>query len=140
MKTLVSAIEKREDRPKSVGESQYGKVEYADPVNKAYPIDSEKHVRAAWSYLAMPKNAAKYSAKDVATMKARIKRAGKKYDIEFSDDGGDKEDKAESSLVYAAATIDLDGETPAEIVYMPKGENLTFTPKRPGREVQIKVD
>jgi phage I-like protein len=136
----VEAIEKREDRPKSQGESQYGDVKYADPVNKAYPIDSEKHVRAAWSYLNMPKNAAKYSAKDVATMKGRIKAAGKKYGIDFSDDGDDEKDKAESSLVYAATSVDLEGQTPEEIVYMPRGEAITIKPKRPGHEVKVKVD
>jgi hypothetical protein len=137
MKTVM-AIEKREDRPKSQGESQYGDVSYADPVNKAYPIDSEKHVRAAWSYLNMPKNAAKYSAKDVATMKGRIKAAGKKYGIDFSDDDDGEKDKAESSLVYAAA-IDLHGETPDEIVYMPAGDN-TIKPKSHGKEITVKVD
>src|ERR1700756_4887405 len=139
MKTVM-AIEKREDVSPKEGKSKYGDVTFADPKNKKYPLDSEAHVRAAWSYINMPKNAAKYSPADVASIKRKIKAAGKKYDIEFSDDGGDKEDKAESSLVYSAAAIYLDGETPAEIVYMPKGENLTFTPKRPGREVQIKVD
>jgi uncharacterized protein DUF6582/Mu-like prophage I protein len=135
----IEAIEKREDVSPKEGKSKYGDVTFADEKNKKYPLDSETHVRAAWSYINMPKNAAKYSSGDVASIKRKIKAAGKKYGIEFSDNG-DKGDKTESSLVYAAATIDLDGETPEEIVYMPKGENLTFTPKRPGREVQVKVD
>src|SRR4029077_18922013 len=102
------------------------------------PIDSEAHVRAAWSYINMPKNAGKYSSEDVKTIKGRIKAAGKKYGIDFSDDG----DKTEASLVYAAATIDLEGETPEEIVYMPKGDELTITPMVGGRArtVSLKVD
>ena len=66
MKT-VTAIEKREDVSPKEGESKYGKdVTFADPKNKKYPLDSEKHCRAAWSYINMPKNAAKYSSADVA--------------------------------------------------------------------------
>jgi hypothetical protein len=141
MKT-VQAIEKREDVSPKEGKSKYGDVTFADEKNKKYPLDSETHVRAAWSYINMPKNAAKYSSEDVKTIKRKIKAAGKKYDIEFSDDGDDKEDKAESSLVYAAATIDLEGETPAEIVYMPQGEDITITPMVGGKakSVALKVD
>jgi len=66
-------------------------TEYADPGyqpdgKQRYPIDSETHVRAAWSYINMPKNAQKYSSEQVSNIKAKIKAAGKKYDIEFSDD------------------------------------------------------
>jgi phage I-like protein len=139
MKTLVKAIEKREDVSPKEGKSKYGDVTFADEKNKKYPLDSETHVKAAWSYINMPKNAAKYSSADVASIKRKIKAAGKKYDIEFSDDGDDKGDKAESSLVYAAAVIDLEGETPAEIVYMPPGNN-TIRPKSHGHELTVNVD
>jgi hypothetical protein len=74
------------------GDQPYGDVEYADPGyqsdgKKRYPLDSEKHVRAAWSYINMPKNAKVYSAEQLAHIKGKIKAAGKKFDIEFSDDG-----------------------------------------------------
>ena len=146
MKTLVRAIEKREDRPKSVGESKYGKdVEYADPRNKAYPIDTPAHTRAAASYFGMPKNRAKYSEADQKSIDRRIAAAKKKFGIgedDKDDDDGDKEDKAESSLVYAAATVDLEGETPSEIVFMPKGEEISITPMVSGKakSVALKVD
>jgi phage I-like protein len=137
----VEAIEKREDVSPKEGESKYGSdANFADAKNKKYPLDTEAHVRAALSYWGMSKNRAKYSAEDQKTIGGKIRAAAKKLGIGTSDDGDGEKDKAESSLVYAAATIDLGGETPGEIVYMPKGENLTFTPKRPGREVQIKVD
>jgi phage I-like protein len=139
MKTIM-AIEKREDVSPGEGKSKYGDVTFADEKNKKYPLDSETHVRAAWSYINMPKNAAKYSSADVASIKRKIKAAGKKYDIEFSDDGGDKEDKAESSLVYAAATIDLEGETPSEIVFMPKGEEITITPMVSGKAKSVALN
>ncbi len=69
----------------------YGDVSYADPgyeddKKKRYPLDSEEHCRAAWSYINQDKNAAKYSPEQLAKIKARIKSAGKKYGIEFADD------------------------------------------------------
>lgn len=66
-------------------ESQYGDVEYADPKNHKYPIDTQEHVRAAWSYINMPKNQDGYTAEEVAAIKAKIKAAGKKYGIQFED-------------------------------------------------------
>jgi HK97 family phage prohead protease len=65
---------------------------YADPGyqadgKKRYPLDSEEHCRAAWSYVNQERNAAKYSPEQLARIKARIKAAGKKYGIDFADDG-----------------------------------------------------
>jgi hypothetical protein len=64
------------DRKRAVAE--YGNVDYADEENKKYPLDTEEHIRAANSYLAMPKNAAKYSSEKVAAMKRKIIAAWKK--------------------------------------------------------------
>jgi HK97 family phage prohead protease len=74
----------------------YGDVTYADPGyqkdgTKRYPLDSEAHCRAAWSYISMPKNAAKYSPAQVAQIKAKIRAAGKKYGIEFADSRSEEE-------------------------------------------------
>lgn len=68
----------------------YGSVTYADPGYQAdkvkrYPLDTERHVRAAWSYINMPKNAAKYSSSQVVDIKGRIKAAAKRFGIEISD-------------------------------------------------------
>lgn len=65
---------------------------YADPGyqadgQKRYPLDSEEHCRAAWSYINQERNAAKYSPEQLAKIKARIKAAGKRYGIDFADDG-----------------------------------------------------
>lgn len=65
----------------------YGDVEYADPGyqddNKArYPLDSEAHCRAALSYISMPKNAAKYTDEQLATIKTKIRAALKRYGVE----------------------------------------------------------
>jgi hypothetical protein len=61
----------------------YGDVKYADPKNGKYPIDTETHVRAALSYVNMPKNAAKYPLNGVtlSQVKARIYAAAKRLGI-----------------------------------------------------------
>lgn len=69
----------------------YGNVTYADPGYqsdgvKRYPLDSEEHVRAAWSYINMPKNAGKYSSEQLASIKDKIRSAAKKFGIDISDD------------------------------------------------------
>ena len=66
----------------------YGDVTYADPKNGKYPIDTHDHAKAAWSYINMPKNAAKYPLNGVSLseVKARIKAACKKFGIDVSDD------------------------------------------------------
>ncbi|HMA33031.1 MAG TPA: DUF6582 domain-containing protein [Chloroflexia bacterium] len=74
-------IEHRADTDPAAGERKYGDVEFADPVNKKYPIDTEEHVRAAWSYINHQDNAAKYDAHDVAQIKDRIRRAAKKHGV-----------------------------------------------------------
>lgn len=63
------------DKKRAVEE--YGSVTFADPENKKYPVDTPEHIRAAWSYINMPKNAAKYSASKVASIKRKIVSAWK---------------------------------------------------------------
>jgi hypothetical protein len=79
----MTRIEQREDVSPKEGLREYGDVKFADPVNNKYPIDSEEHVRAAWSYINHEDNAAKYDKDEVKQIKDRIKRAAKKYDIEI---------------------------------------------------------
>jgi hypothetical protein len=61
---------------------------YADPKNFKYPIDTEQHARAAWSYIHQAKNRKGYSASELKSMEARIRKALEKYnvDIEESED------------------------------------------------------
>ena len=86
MSNTGTKIDKREDVNPETGEHKYGDVEFADPTNNIYPIDTPEHVRAAWSYINHKDNAAKYDADEVETIKSRIKWAAKKNDIEISDD------------------------------------------------------
>jgi hypothetical protein len=83
---MSTHIEHRPDVTPDEGEREYGDVEFADPVNNKYPIDTAEHVRAAWSYINHKDNAAKYSKREVETIKSRIKRAAKKHGVEISDD------------------------------------------------------
>lgn len=69
-------------------EGKYGDVEYADAKNKKYPIDTEEHIRAAWSYINMPKNAEKYDSDELATIKSKIRAAMKRIGADVEDDKG----------------------------------------------------
>lgn len=69
----------------------YGDVKYADPGYKSdgkkrYPINTADHVKAAWSYINMPKNQSGYSSAQVKTIKSRIRAAAKKFGIDISED------------------------------------------------------
>src|SRR5256885_6128654 len=77
-------IDRRSDTKPKYGEHKYGEVEYADTTNKKYPIDTPKHIRAAWSYINHKDNAAKYEKGEVSKIKSRIKRAAKSKGIEIS--------------------------------------------------------
>src|SRR6516164_6308437 len=64
------------------GSEPYGDVKYADPGyqsdgKKRYPIDTERHIRAAWNYISKPKNAGKYSNEHLSAIKSRIVAAWK---------------------------------------------------------------
>jgi phage head maturation protease len=64
------------DRPADPGIQ----LDYADPGyqkdgRKRYPLDSARHIRAAWAYIHLPHNAARYSADQLAHIEARIAAA-----------------------------------------------------------------
>jgi hypothetical protein len=82
---MSDKIERRDDVNPEEGEREYGDVEFADPVNNKYPIDTAEHVRAAWSYIHHKDNAAKYDKEEVEKIKERIKSAAKKHGVEISE-------------------------------------------------------
>ena len=82
---MTKPIHQRDDTSPTEGQHKYGDVEFADPVNKKYPIDTEEHVRAAWSYINHKDNAAKYTAEEVDRIKGRIETAATRYDIQIDD-------------------------------------------------------
>ena len=61
------------------------KSKYADPKNWKYPIDTKKHVKAAWTYINIPKNQKGYSSSELSSIKSKIKGAMKKFNIEISE-------------------------------------------------------
>lgn len=83
---MSTHIDRREDVSPKEGLHEYGNVEFADPTNKKYPIDSAEHVRAAWSYINHRDNAAEYDKDEVRAIKERIKRAAKKHGVEIEAD------------------------------------------------------
>ena len=83
---MANRIERRDDVNPERGEKEYGDVEFADPVNNKYPIDTPGHVRAAWSYIHHADNAAKYAKDEIETIKTRIKTAAKTLGVEIQDD------------------------------------------------------
>ena len=85
MSKATTKIDRREDGNPKEGEHKYGDVEFADPTNHKYPIDTPEHIRAAWSYINHKDNAAKYDADEVGSIKKRIKRAAEKHGIEISE-------------------------------------------------------
>lgn len=78
--------------------SEYGDVPYADSENHKYPVDTESHVRAAWSYINMPKNAKKYSPEKLAKVKGKIKSAAKRHGIKISDSSENKKNDMSTTL------------------------------------------
>ena len=87
--STFSGKKKKKKKVEKMAETKkpYGDVIYADPGyrdnKKRYPLDTEEHVRAAWSYINMPKNAKFYSADQLKKIKSKIMAAGKKYNIDF---------------------------------------------------------
>lgn len=79
-------IKRRDDVNPDEGIREYGDVEFADPTNHKYPIESAKHVRSAWSYINHEDNAAEYDRDEVETIKGRIRRAAEKHGVEISDE------------------------------------------------------
>lgn len=87
LSTVIALAAKNKERTASEGMAKYGDVEYADPKNKAYPVNTAERVRAAWGYINHPDNAAKYPRNGVSleSVKAKIKAAAKKLGVEISD-------------------------------------------------------
>ena len=85
MSKTAKKIDERNDVNPESGEKKYGDVEFADPTNNKYPIDSAEHVRAAWNYINHKDNDAKYDNDEVKLIKDRIKKAAKKYDVTIND-------------------------------------------------------
>ena len=78
-------IHRRPDADPKAGARKYPKATFADPVNKKYPIDTPGRIKAAWAYIHQPSNAAKYTAGETRTIRARIRRAAKARKVTLPD-------------------------------------------------------
>lgn len=73
---------------KEEGASEHS--DYADSKNYKYPINNEKHVRAAISYFGKPKNHNEYSKEEREKIARKIIHAANKHGIEVSDEWKNK--------------------------------------------------
>lgn len=106
---MTHALVTRADNPKEpygpASEAHYADPGYQADKKKRYPLDSEEHCRAAWSYINQEKNAAKYSPEHLAAIKGRIKAAGQKYGIEFADDMHRTDEPAEDEILRDSSEV-----------------------------------
>ena len=127
----------------------YGDVAYADPgyqsdKKKRYPIDTEEHARAAWSYINQADNASAYSSEDLAKVKAKIKAACKKFGIEIAGDSesgkgeGAGEAEAKNAPIECRAAVQISPTDKNEILFLPTGVH-SITPVSGGIGKPIKV-
>jgi phage head maturation protease len=111
--TAEGALEKAQN--KTGGDAPYGAVEYADPGyqadgRKRYPIDTERHIRAAWNFINRPNNGRRYTAAQLETIKARIIAAWKKQidkDGPPSVDGSNKAGRGPAQVALTKALWDV---------------------------------
>ena len=82
---MAKKIHRRRDADPQEGLEKYGDTTFADPVNKKYPIDTPGRIKAAWAYIHQPRNAEKYTAKEVRTIKSRVRDAAKAGGIALPD-------------------------------------------------------
>jgi hypothetical protein len=75
---------------------------YQSDGRRRYPIDTERHIRAAWSYINKPKDAGRYTAEQVKQIKANIIAAWKeKIDIEGPPSATHDEKASDATLTKA---------------------------------------
>lgn len=89
VKRIVKNVATRQDvsaATKKRAIKKYGNVEFADPKNDKYPLNSYNHVRAAIAYFGMPKNKVKYSESDRKAIASKIYAAAKGFGINVSDE------------------------------------------------------
>ena len=54
------------------GLKKYGNVKFADEINHKYPIDTPRHIYAAWRFLHMPHNYRKYIKEEANILEEKI--------------------------------------------------------------------
>ena len=111
--TAEGALEKAQS--KATASTPFGADEYADPGyqsdgKKRYPIDTERHIRAAWNFIHRPNNARRYTAVQLDDIKAKIIAAWKaKIDTDGppAADGSNKARKNPAQVALTKALWDV---------------------------------
>lgn len=78
-------------KQKAAGKGPYSELPCADPGyqadgHKRYPIDTEAHARAAWSYINQADNAKEYTAEQLKAIKDKIKSALRRFGVQIAED------------------------------------------------------
>ncbi len=100
-------IRKRKDVDPEEGIRKYGDVEFADPVNNKYPIDTPEHVRAAWAYINVSRNTMFYSVDELEQIKRRIIEAAERFEIELSQEVVERDAKLFTAGSYPDRGIEI---------------------------------
>jgi hypothetical protein len=82
---MPKKIHRRRDADPREGREKYGHATFADPVNNKYPIDTPGRIKAAWAYIHQSRNAEKYAAGELRTLKARIRQAARARKVALPD-------------------------------------------------------
>jgi hypothetical protein len=82
---MPKRIHRRRDADPAEGLDKYGPTHFADPTNKKYPIDTPGRIKAAWSYIHQPSNAAKYSGSERRIIKDRIRQEARRRKVALPD-------------------------------------------------------
>jgi HK97 family phage prohead protease len=82
---LATASAKAGDPKKPYGDVTYADPGYQSDGKKRYPLDTEEHIRAAWSYINQSGNAGKYTSEQAALIKGRIRAAMKRIGATVSE-------------------------------------------------------
>ena len=58
--------------------------QFADALNKTFPIATEADIHSSWRYINNPDNTAHYNSDDIEAIKARIQQAAQQHRIDLS--------------------------------------------------------
>jgi uncharacterized protein DUF6582 len=82
---MTKKIHRRRDADPRKESKSTGTATFADPTNNKYPIDTPGRIKAAWAYIHQPRNAEKYTAGELRTIRARIRAAAKARKVVLPD-------------------------------------------------------
>lgn len=122
VRDALAKIAERKDVSPKEGEHKYGDVTFADEKNKKYPINTPAHIRAAWNYINKPKNAAKYDARDLRSIKSKIVAAWKDKIDKAGPPSARKDKPAEKAAYFDCVASMLIEKQASELIAKAAGE------------------